>query len=165
MLGSLLTWMNDHTSEVFIICTSNDISLLPPEFTRAERFDGIFFLDLPDRDQKDMIWDIYIGYYSKLGLAPNLKKPDDENWTGAEIKSACRLATLHACTLEEAAKYIVPVYKTSQEKINRLRAWATNRTLSADYVGTYDQNGPKQLATAADVARPRRRVTRMPSGS
>ena len=47
--GTLLTWLNDHESDVFFICTSNDISKLPPEFSRAERFDGIFFIDLPTR--------------------------------------------------------------------------------------------------------------------
>jgi predicted ATPase len=37
LFGSLLTWLNDHTSDVFVVCTSNDISKLPPEFVRAER--------------------------------------------------------------------------------------------------------------------------------
>ena len=55
MFGTLLTWLNDHTSDVFVVCTSNDVSKLPPEFSRAERFDGVFFLDLPGRIQKDAI--------------------------------------------------------------------------------------------------------------
>ena len=45
--GTLLTWLSDHESDVFFIGTCNDISKLPPEFSRAERFDGVFFLDLP----------------------------------------------------------------------------------------------------------------------
>jgi SpoVK/Ycf46/Vps4 family AAA+-type ATPase len=60
MFGSLLTWLNDHTSDVFFVGTVNDVSKLPPEFSRAERFDGIFFLDLPGREQKDRIWQIYL---------------------------------------------------------------------------------------------------------
>ena len=44
LFGTFLTWLNDHESDVFTICTCNDISKLPPEFSRAERFDGIFFL-------------------------------------------------------------------------------------------------------------------------
>ncbi len=47
MFGTFLSWLNDHTSDVFVVCTSNDMSKLPPEFGRSERFDGIFFLDLP----------------------------------------------------------------------------------------------------------------------
>ena len=51
MFGTFLSWLNDHTSDVFVVCTANDVSKLPPEFARAERFDGVFFLDLPGRPQ------------------------------------------------------------------------------------------------------------------
>jgi hypothetical protein len=59
VFGSLLTWLNDHESDVFFVGTCNDASKLPPEFARDERFDGVFFVDLPRRDQKDAIWGIY----------------------------------------------------------------------------------------------------------
>jgi SpoVK/Ycf46/Vps4 family AAA+-type ATPase len=63
VFGSLLTWLNDHESDVFFVGTCNDASKLPPEFARAERFDGVFFVDLPGRDQKDQIWGIDIRHY------------------------------------------------------------------------------------------------------
>src|SRR6516225_1729324 len=47
LFGTLLTYLSDRTSDTFFIGTCNDISKLPPEFARAERFDGVFFLDLP----------------------------------------------------------------------------------------------------------------------
>lgn len=53
MVGTFLSWLNDHNSDVFVVCTSNDISRLPPEFGRSERFEGAFFLDLPSREGKD----------------------------------------------------------------------------------------------------------------
>jgi hypothetical protein len=58
MFGSFLSWLNDHESDVFTVCTANDVSHLPPEFARAERFDGVFILDLPGRAEKDSIWRI-----------------------------------------------------------------------------------------------------------
>ena len=64
--------MNDHTSNVYLIATCNDISKMPPELTRAERFDGIVFLDLPSREQKDIIWEQYI---STFGLDSDLELP------------------------------------------------------------------------------------------
>ena len=64
MFGSLLTWLNDHESDAFFVGTCNDASKLPPESTRAERFDGVFFVDLPRRDQKDAIWGIHTRHYS-----------------------------------------------------------------------------------------------------
>ncbi len=47
LFGTLLTWLNDHTSDVYVVMTCNNIKQLPPEFSRAERFDAIMFLDLP----------------------------------------------------------------------------------------------------------------------
>lgn len=138
LLGAFLSWLNDRTSDSFVCVTSNNITLLPPEFTRAERFDGIFFVDLPDRQQKDEVWKLYTEHYTPLGLKVGRARPADDNWSPAEIRACCRLATLHAVTLEEAAQYVVPVYDTSREAVDALRQWAAGRCLSADYVGKYD---------------------------
>jgi SpoVK/Ycf46/Vps4 family AAA+-type ATPase len=134
VFGSLLTWLNDHESDVFFVGTCNDASKLPPEFARAERFDGVFFVDLPGRDQKDQIWGIYTGHY---GLDARQARPDDANWTGAEIKSCCRLASLLDVPLIQAAQNVVPVAVTAGDKIEGLRQWASGRCLSADRAGVY----------------------------
>jgi SpoVK/Ycf46/Vps4 family AAA+-type ATPase len=134
VFGSLLTWLNDHESDVFFVGTCNDASKLPPEFARAERFDGVFFVDLPGRDQKDAIWGIYTRHY---GLTANCSRPDDTNWTGAEIKSCCRLASLLDVPLVQAAQNVVPVAVTAGDKIEGLRQWASGRCLSADRAGVY----------------------------
>src|SRR3954468_663939 len=86
MFGAFLTWLSDHSSDVFVVATSNDISKLPPEFGRAERWDGIFFLDLPGHKEKDAIWQMY---QERFGLGLDQPRPNDRDWTGAEIKSAC----------------------------------------------------------------------------
>ena len=134
VFGSLLTWLNDHESDVFFVGTCNDASKLPPEFARAERFDGVFFVDLPGRDQKDGIWSIYIQHYD---LEAKQARPDDTNWTGAEIKSCCRLASLLDVPLVQAAQNVVPVAVTAGDKIEGLRQWASGRCLSADRAGVY----------------------------
>jgi hypothetical protein len=154
MFGTLLTWLNDHTSDVFVVCTANDVSKLPPEFSRAERFDGIFFLDLPGEAQKEAIWKQYL---REFNLDPQQKWPSDANWTGAEVKSACRLAALLDMPLIEAAQNVVPVAVTAAESVERLRTWASGRCLSADQAGIYvrPQVGPSA----------RRRVSRDPSNN
>jgi SpoVK/Ycf46/Vps4 family AAA+-type ATPase len=134
LFGSLLTWMNDHTSDVYLVATCNDISKLPPEFSRAERFDGIFFLNLPGRAEKDAIWRLYLQYFQ---LDTKQRLPDDENWTGAEIRACCRLAALLDLPLVQAAQNVVPVAVTSAESVERLRNWASGRCLSADGAGIY----------------------------
>ena len=137
LFGSLLGWLNDHESDVFVVATSNDVSKLPPEFSRAERWDGTFFLDLPGHREKDAIWRMYVRRFS---LDPEQSRPNDRDWTGAEIKSTCRLAALLDVSLVEAAQNVVPIAITAAESVERLRNWASGRCLSADHPGIYTRN-------------------------
>lgn len=146
LFGTLLTWLSDHQSDVFFIGTSNDISKLPPEFTRAERLDAVFFLDLPAETEKRAIWEMY---RREFQISANQKQPADEKWTGAEIKACCRLSALLDLPLEESAQQIVPVAVTASESIEKLRTWASGRVLSASAVGIYQKSGSSP---------PRRRV-------
>jgi hypothetical protein len=66
-------------------------------------------------------------------------RPDDTNWTGAEIKSCCRLASLLDVPLVQAAQNVVPVAVTAGDKIEGLRQWASGRCLSADRAGVYSR--------------------------
>ena len=136
MFGTLLTYLSDHESDVFIVASANDISKLPPEFARAERFDGVFFLDLPGHDERETIWQMYI---RKFGLDPDQRRPQDRDWVGAEIRSCCRLAALLDVPLIEAASNIVPVAVTAGEAVERLRQWASGRCLSAERPGIYSR--------------------------
>lgn len=150
LFGSLLTWLNDHASDVYFVGTCNDISKLPPEFSRAERFDGIFFVDLPGAAEQQAIWQMY---RRQFGLEAKQPLPVHTNWTGAEIRACCRLASLLDLSLVDAAKNIVPVAVTAAESVQRLRTWANGRCLSADRPGIY-QSSTSSGSTS------RRRVTR-----
>ncbi len=152
LFGTLLTWMSDHDSDVFVVATSNDIGKLPPELSRAERFDGVWFLDLPSVQQRRAIWDIYLDLFK---LDPRQPKPVDADFTGAEIKACCRLSALLDVRLVEAGQYVVPVARTAAESVERLRAWASGRCLSADGAG-----GIYQRRGAADTLKPGRKVRR-----
>ena len=136
MFGTLLSYLNDHESDVYFVCSANDVSKLPPEFTRAERFDAIFFLDLPGSREKEQIWRLYL---ERFGLDPAQKRPADRDFTGAEIRACCRLAALLGVPLTEAAANIVPVAVTAGESVERLRNWAAGRCLSADRPGIYSR--------------------------
>ena len=85
LFGTLLSWMNDHTSDVYLVATCNDISRMPPELTRAERFDAIMFLDLPSAEQREAIWQQYLKAFE---LDVDQSRPDDRDWTGAASGSA-----------------------------------------------------------------------------
>jgi hypothetical protein len=140
MFGSLLSWLNDHESDVFVVCTANDVSKLPPEFTRAERFDGLFYFDLPSAEQRQQIWQMYA---TQFGLDLQQRLPDDGQWTGAEIRACCRLSALLDVPLAQAGLQVVPVAVTAAEAVERLRTWAHGRCLSADLVGLYSRSSEK----------------------
>ena len=156
LFGHLLSWLNDHESDVFVVCTANDVTALPPEFSRAERFDACFFLDLPSAREKAAIWRLHLDRY---GLDPEQRRPPDRDWTGAEIRACCRLAALLDVPPSEAARQIVPVAATARESVERLRDWASGRYLSADRPGLYVRHaaggGPD-----AEAGRGGRRVNR-----
>ena len=148
LFGTLLTWLNDHETEVFFVGTLNDVSKLPAEFSRAERFDGVFFVDLPGQREKQTIWQMYL---DKFGLNTKQQRPIDTDWTGAEIRACCRLSALLDMPLLEAGKNIVPLAVTAAESVELLRTWASGRCLSADKPGIYRRE---------DSSDARRRISR-----
>ena len=153
LFGNLLSWLNDHTSDVFFVGTCNDISKLPPEFARAERFDAVFFIDLPTPEQRETIWSIYRDQFE---MDPDQPCPDDDQWTGAEVRACCRLAALLDVPLAQAAQNIVPIAATAGESVQRLRNWASGRCLDAGRTGIYRLAGKGSPKS-------RRKISRDPS--
>ena len=133
IFGTLLTWLNDHKSETYVVATCNDISQIPPEFLRQERWDGIFFVDLPAYEERERIWELYKKQYGLSGKHPeNLA-----GWTGAEIKSACRLAHIQGIALEESVTMTIPLMASAGSRIEEIRKKASGRCLSAETGGIY----------------------------
>ena len=119
---------------VLLIGTCNSITTLPIELRR--RFDslGVFFFDLPSAAERAAIWNIWRRAYQ---LEDQPLKIDDDGWTGAEIRKACRLAYLTRKPLQVAAERVVPVSKSAREQISELRASSHERYLSANKPGLY----------------------------
>lgn len=157
MFGTLLTWLNDHESDVFFIGTCNDIKQLTSvssgAFTRAERFDGIFFIDLPSEEQRRQIWQMYAKKYRLSGAETCDGVDGDHDWTGAEIKSCCRLAALLGISLVEASKMVVPVARTAGAQIANLREWADGKALDANRRGIYSRQPVSNIPVASSTRR------------
>lgn len=117
----------------FFIATCNSLTSLPPELRRRFTF-GTFFFDLPDAEERDMIWNIYVNSFR---LDPNQPLPDSEGWSGANIHDCCHAAYKLNCSIMEAQQYIVPISKAAGEEISALRKQAEGRFLSASKPGLY----------------------------
>jgi hypothetical protein len=160
IMGTWLTWLSDHKSNVFVVATSNNISLLPPEFTRAGRFNGVFFLDLPSPDQRKRIWEIHMKAYG----IDSQTRPNDKDWTGAEIQSCCEAADLLGVSLMEAASYVVPIAQTASREIEGLREWASGRCLSSEVKGLYHKDsGLTSPTSEIEAPQGARNIKRRPS--
>ncbi len=94
MFGAFLTWMQEKTTSVYVVATANDISSLPPEFLRRGRFDEIFQVRFPTKEERADIFAIHIkkrnGNIIPEGIDPKALAamlPDKENYSGADIES------------------------------------------------------------------------------
>ena len=113
------------------IATCNSITSLPPELRRRFTL-GTFFFDLPSAAERESIWQIYERKYGVSG-----ERPDDEGWTGAEIKECCRKAGRLKMPLRQAAQYTVPISKSAAEQVKSLRQQASGKFISASNAGLY----------------------------
>lgn len=128
--SQLLKFLSDNRPDgCYVIATCNDISKLPPEWIRSERFDVIFFIDLPNKDEKKAIYKQYLEKYNVKKNGFDIDSMHD--WTGAEIKTACRLASIMNKSVKKANNFVVPIAKTMQEDIEYLRNWAKDKTIAA----------------------------------
>lgn len=135
-----LTWMQEKTKGLFVAATANRIDLLPAEMIRKGRFDEVFFVDLPNDEERLDICRIHL---EKRGMNPaelgvERLKQFTKGWTGAEIEqlvvSALTTAKLDNRTLtsddllNQTAK-IVPLSKTMKEQVEHIRSWALDRAI------------------------------------
>lgn len=143
VLGTLLTWMAERKQRVFIAMTANNIDALPPELVRKGRLDEIFFVDLPGASAREKIFYIHLG---KRALDPSgfdlaRLAALTEGFSGAEIEQAVVSAVYRAhagegaprqADLVEEVLNTRPLSVVMAEKMQRLRAWASERTVPAD---------------------------------
>ncbi len=143
VLGTLLTWMNERSSRVFLVATANDISRLPPEMLRKGRFDEIFFVDLPQAAAREEILRIHLGRARQDPAAFDLGRlaAASDGFSGAEIEQAIVAALYEAHagknpldtdSIEREMRRTRPLSVVMAEKIAELRAWARERTVPAD---------------------------------
>jgi len=134
--------MQEKSAFVFIAATANVIELLPPEVLRKGRFDQIFFVTLPNAQERKAILSIHLkktgADFSHINL--NMLVKVTEGFNGAEIEQTVNGAMIEAFhskqSLSEqdiviAAGNIVPLATTMREEIGRIERWAYKRAVPA----------------------------------
>lgn len=151
VVGSLLTWLQQRSRPVFVAATANRVDALPPELLRRGRLDEIFFVDLPDAEQRAAILDVHLRTIPArtLGHVPPIDADLDAllnlargatGFSGAELQAALTEARLSAFAehralserdLADALTTTVPLSRTRAESIAALRQWADGRARRA----------------------------------
>ena len=143
VLGYLLTWMAERTARVFLVATANQVDELPPELLRKGRFDEIFFVDLPDAETRIDIFKLHLARRKVDASAFDMPAlaAASSGFSGAEIEQAI-VSSLYVArttpgplTLDELLDELRntrPLSVLMAEKVEALRAWARDRTVSAD---------------------------------
>jgi SpoVK/Ycf46/Vps4 family AAA+-type ATPase len=140
MFAFFLTWMQEKTRGLFVTATANRIDLLPAEMIRKGRFDEVFFVDLPNEEERMDICKIHLerrGIPAEpLGI--ERLKQFTRGWTGAELEqlvvSALTTAKLEnrevtSDDLLNGTGKIVPLSKTMKEQVEHIRSWALDRAI------------------------------------
>jgi AAA+ superfamily predicted ATPase len=138
MLGSFLTWLQEHRAPVFVAATANDLSRVPPELLRKGRFDEIFFVDLPSTAERELIFGIHLRLRRQDAAGFDLPALAEatEGFSGAEIEQAVVSSlyrSLHehqppttSLLLHEVAQ-TTPLSVSRREDIERIRDAARGR--------------------------------------
>jgi len=142
VLGTFLTWLAEKTTPVFVVATANNIGVLPPELLRKGRFDDIFFVDLPDTEERRSIFAIHIAKrgrdISNFDLDELASRSD--GFSGSEIEQVV-VSSLYDAFYEgqdltqanmlAALSETVPLSTTMEEGIKALRQWCQTRARHA----------------------------------
>ena len=125
-MGQFLKFMQQRPEGVYVFATCNNVNM-PPEWIRAERWDcAPFFVDLPQAEEQESILKYYQKVFEVKGRPSNM-----EGWSGAEIKSVCRIAAMMGRPVNEVERFVIPVSKTMGKQIDQLRKWAEGKTIPA----------------------------------
>ena len=138
VLATFISWLSEKTKPVFVIATANNIDLLPLEIIRKGRFDEIFFLDLPKKEEREEIFKIHIQEFRpngwKLFDYSKLAKLS-ESFSGAEIRQSIIEAMYHAFyekrefTTDDiclALNELIPLAQLESKQILKLQNWASS---------------------------------------
>jgi SpoVK/Ycf46/Vps4 family AAA+-type ATPase len=142
IFSGFLTWMQEKSALVFVAATANRIQLLPAEIIRKGRFDQVFFVDLPNEEERKQIFSIHLKKNrcdaAKFDLVFLSKAT--KGWNGAEIEQAVVASVVDAYSearglteddLHRMISATVPLAITMEEQIKAIRSWAHDRALNA----------------------------------
>lgn len=145
MFGQLLTWMQESKSPRYIVATANDMEplLAISQGALLRRFDDIFFVDLPNKEERKEIIQIQNKKYK--AAIPEEWCDVLKNYTGAEIEKICKSSLYEGA--ETALKLTKTVYNQNRSVIDRMRTWAKDNARPANAGAVMQEGGTRKLVS------------------
>ena len=138
VLATFTSWLSEKTKSVFVIATANNIDLLPLEIIRKGRFDEIFFLDLPKKEEREEIFKIHLKQFrpnSWESFDYKLLAESSDSFSGAEIRQSIIEGMYHAFYEKRefltkdicmALEELIPLAHLESDQMLRLQNWASS---------------------------------------
>ena len=145
VFGTFLTWLQEKKTPVFVVATCNNVSQLPPELLRKGRFDEIFFVDLPSKEERKEIFRIHLEKRNRDSKGFNIEKLAEKSigFSGSEIEEIIVSSLYDAFDdgkeldqlyIEKTIENMVPLSQTMEDQIKGTREWAKIRAKKASSI-------------------------------
>jgi SpoVK/Ycf46/Vps4 family AAA+-type ATPase len=138
VLATFTSWLSEKTKPVFVIATANNIDLLPLEIIRKGRFDEIFFLDLPKKEEREEIFKIHLQEFRPntwQSFDYQLLAESSDSFSGAEIRQSIIEGMYHAFyekrefiteDICKALEELIPLAHLESDQMVKLQNWASS---------------------------------------
>ena len=143
VFGTFLNWLEERRAPVFVAATANDVTGLPPEFTRKGRFDEIFFVGLPGEAERRTIFQVHLDRRGRdaAGFDLDALARASVDFSGAEIQEAVITGlhqafadnerSLHTDDILAAIQATMPLSRSRGQELAGLQAWAERNARAA----------------------------------
>jgi hypothetical protein len=135
LVGQFLYWLQESPARVFVVATANDVRALPQELLRSGRFDDMFFVDLPDAEERREIIQIYLRKYLRVPVPEDVVEELvrlSDGFAGSDVEAAVKeigyeaIAAAHDRDVpvefyRDAFRNIVPLVRSAPERIEEVR--------------------------------------------
>jgi hypothetical protein len=146
LIGQFLYWLQESTNKVFTVATANQVQRLPPELLRKGRFDEIFFVDLPDDEERAEIIRLYFRLYVRQEPSPFLVDElvvASHGFAGADLAATIQdvawerrdrndTGPVDDSLVIQAFANVVPFSRTNPEEVAAIRQWGLERAIPAN---------------------------------
>jgi hypothetical protein len=137
----------------YFVATCNKLDVLAPEMRRRLSSFGLWFFDMLNSEERAEVGILNARKYPTLNVEDTARFfAKQEGWSGANIRDCCRLAHALSMTLEKASRFVIPAATQDPQGLERLRATANGRFLSASKAGFYKAPRAGIPETAANTS-------------